>query len=352
MSMSRRGAVLFSAAVIGVVTSVVAAAGPSDAGTEKRAGTIAFLRSAPGVTGASLFAIDPDGTGFRRLTPAGTGVYGYAWSPDGSLIAYTVRGNPFSDRRDSVWLVRPDGTGRKLLVPTSALSSPDVSWSPDGKEIAVAVGSHPQQPFPTGSISVVPVAGGKQRRLRSGHVGEVAWSPLGDEIAYGDGGGTIWVIGVEGGKRRRFARDQARFGLGGPRWSPDGTRLAFTAGRYAGIAVADADGSALHLITNHAYNEYGFAWSPDSRSILYGAENGQGIYVIGTEGRGNHRVTSDAPPAGGWSALAWAPGGAAIVYDTDRTGNGDLYVIDADGRHRVQLTSSPDSDFAPSWVAR
>ena len=65
--------------------------------------------------------------------------------------------------------------------------------------------------------------------------------------------------------------------------------------RYAAIYVADADGSNLHLVTSHAYNEYGFAWSPDGRSILYGRANRQGIYVIGADGRNNHRLTRDSP---------------------------------------------------------
>jgi Tol biopolymer transport system component len=341
---------------IALLLSVLVGTGVTRADTERRTGTIAFLRSPPAGGGASLFVIRPDGTGLRRLTPAGTGVFGFAWSPDGSLIAYTVREAPFSDRRDSLWLVRPDGTGHRLLVPNAVLSSPDVSWSPDGKEIALAGGPRPKTPFPKGSIFVVSVAGGKPRRLRSGYVGEVAWSPRGGEIAYGDGGGTIWAIGVDGSKRRRLAGGQA-LGLGLPKWSPDGSRLGFAAGRYAGIAVADGGGSDLRLITDHAYNEYGFAWSPDSRSILYGKENRRGVYVIGADGRSNRRVTGDSPPQTGWGALAWSPSGGAIVYDTgavDATGTSDtdLYLIGIDGRGKVRLTSTPDVDVAPSWVAR
>jgi len=338
---------------VALMLAVLMGTGATRADTERRTGTIAFLRSPPTGSGASLFVIRPDGTRLRRLTPPGIGVFAYAWSPEGSLIAYTVREAPFTDRRDSVWLVRPDGTGRRLLVPTSTLTSPDVSWSPDGKEIALAVGPYPGPPLSKYWIAVVPVAGGETRRLRSGYAGQLAWSPRGDEIAYGDGGGAIWTIGVGGAHRRRLAGYQAfGLGLGLPSWSPDGTRLGFAAGRYAGLAVADADGSHLRLLTNHAYNEGGFAWSPDSRSILYDRANNQGIYVIGADGRGNRRVTSDSPPGSSWSALAWSPSGGSIVYATQRTGNGDLHEIGADGRHRVRLTSSPDGDIAPTWVAR
>ena len=50
-----------------------------------------------------------------------------------------------------------------------------------------------------------------------------------------------------------------------------------------------------------------------------------------------------------FGALSWAPDGHSIAYQTDRTGNGDIYVIGADGHNKVQLTRSPDIDLVPSW---
>jgi TolB protein len=47
--------------------------------------------------------------------------------------------------------------------------------------------------------------------------------------------------------------------------------------------------------------------------------------------------------------VTWAPDGRSIAYETDRTGNGDIYLIGADGHNQVQLTSSAASDTAPSW---
>ena len=73
--------------------------------------------------------------------------------------------------------------------------------------------------------------------------------------------------------------------------------------------------------------------------------------MIGADGRGDHRVTRDSPPQAGWGALAWSPDGGSIVYATGDIGNTDLYVIGLDGRGKVRLTSTPDSDIAPSWVA-
>ena len=208
-------------------------------------------------------------------------------------------------------------------------------------------------------IHVIPTDGGAPRRLPSGDVQSLDWSPRGDEIAYGDGTGRQRIIGTDGSKPRPFFREPPKHGKGMPTWSPDGTHVGFTGhvlhgginpgDWYDAIYVADADGSNLHLVTSHAYNEYGFAWSPDGRWILYGRANREGIYVIGSDGRDNHRVTRDSPRPVEFGALTWAPDGRSIAYATDRTGNGDIYVIDADGHDKVRLTNSAASDIDPSW---
>ena len=47
--------------------------------------------------------------------------------------------------------------------------------------------------------------------------------------------------------------------------------------------------------------------------------------------------------------LSVPPQADSIAYQTNRTGNGDIYVIGADGHNKVQLTRSPDIDLVPSW---
>jgi Tol biopolymer transport system component len=359
MWMSNR-TVLWAGTVIAVLLGVLAGAAATHASTERRTGTIAFLRLSNGSSGGlSLFVIKPDGSGLRRLTPAGTSVsgYGYQWAPDGTRIAYT-------DSRGSLWVVHPDGTGRKLLVKTSRFTSLGLSWSPDSKAIAVrSPGAVADLTKPIGYaswIEVVPVDGGAPRSLPSVNAGDPAWSPASNVIAYTSKGG-LWLIRSDGSKPRLVAHDDPVLGLGGPTWSPDGTKLALgtairgsrLTSRYAGIAVVDADGGDLHVITSHANNEFGFAWSPDGRSILYSRENGD-IHVMDVDGRNDHRVAS-ALPGHIVTGLAWSPDGRSIAYTagpTGNAGNSGLFVIGADGRGGVRLTSSPGGVLSPSWVAR
>lgn len=352
----------FGRAALLVAACVLMAVPAAMGGGSRRSGSIAFLRTV-GDGPSRLFAIGADGSGLRRLTPSGLDVTSYEWSPDGSRIAYL-------DKQGALRLVRSDGTGRELLAASSPLRSPwFLSWSPDGKAIAVDA-RDPNAVLPRKNaelderIYVISTGGGEPRRLPSGEAQSLDWSPRTDEIAYGSGSGLQRVIRTDGSKPQPFFRAHSKPpGLGLPTWSPDGTHIGF-AGHvlygthfggsdwYDAIYVADADGSNLHLVTSHAYNEYGFAWSPDGRSLLYGRANRKGIYIIGSDGRNNHKLTGDSPRPIEWGALTWASDGRSVAYATDRTGKGDIYVIDADGHNKVRLTNSAAGDIDPSWQPR
>ena len=46
---------------------------------------------------------------------------------------------------------------------------------------------------------------------------------------------------------------------------------------------------------------------------------------------------------------AWSPGGTKIVFASNRDGNEDIYVMNADGTNPVNLTNHPSVDGSPSW---
>ena len=349
-------AALFAATAAASPTRAGVAA--TRAGSEAYIGTVAFLRepsSASSTTSQGLYVIHPDGSGLLRVTPPALSVATYAWSPNGKQIAF------IDARRHSLWLIRPDGTGLRRLLSGFKRASIDLSWSPDGKKIAT-ITAGPFWKAQTAEceghrLYVVSIQrdGGSPTRVRGASAAcSVAWSPRGNEIAY-EGSPGIWVIHPDGSGRRQVSPN----GWGWVRWAADGTKLAFgvaimkhglVIGRYHGIGDVDANGSHRRLVTRHADNEYPAAWSPLGRRILYGRAGAAGIDTIGGDGKNDLGVTTDSPPGSAWPALAWSPDANAIVYATP-TGNGDLYIVGVDGRGKVQITSTPDSDLAPSWVA-
>jgi WD40-like Beta Propeller Repeat len=168
---------------VAVVSSLVLAGGGASAGTH--GGRIVFVR----LVGQhfELFTIRPDRTGFVRLThdnaddespgwsPNGRRLLALAdgrlvvrssegrilrrlrvlagqprWSPNGRLIAYLVTRCPdptgkTDDTCADLWVIRPDGTGRRRLAAEDAdpgaVGRP-FSWAPDGRRLVyVKVGA-------------------------------------------------------------------------------------------------------------------------------------------------------------------------------------------------------------------
>ena len=62
--------------------------------------------------------------------------------------------------------------------------------------------------------------------------------------------------------------------------------------------------------------------------------------------RGAVQITNDA---GYHTNPHWSPGGASIAYDSDHSGNADIWLIPAVGGSPTRLTTSPYQDFAPAW---
>ena len=70
------------------------------------------------------------------------------------------------------------------------------------------------------------------------------------------------------------------------------------------------------------------------------------IYVMNADGSNPQRLTDD-PAYDAWPT--WSPDGSQIAFMSDRSGNPDIYVMDADGSNVRQLTDHPANDIWPEW---
>jgi Tol biopolymer transport system component/imidazolonepropionase-like amidohydrolase len=197
-----------------------------------------------------------------------------AWSPDGTMIAFS------SDRDGAMDLwIRDVGSGRERKIASRAMSS---AWSPDGTRIAFL--------DPESQLQIVDVRSGEMRKGhdRLNEPGRPSWSPDGRAIVmsalkpystrFREGTNQVLRVSLEGQPDRWFDPvPHKSVGMRedfGPVWSPNGTQMAaIVDGHLAAFPVA-RDGSPLgpprRLSPDLANTP---SWTADSRRLLYQADD-------------------------------------------------------------------------------
>lgn len=144
-------------------------------------------------------------------------------------------------------------------------------------------------------------------------------------------GNAIRSLDADGRKQIRVR--QVRGHLWSPRYSPDGTRLAFVhdAGGRGQVFVMNEDGSGAVNLSNNPFCDRSPVWSPDgSRIALVSDRDGDwDIWVMNADGSGQRRL---AGHAGLDRAPAWSPDGSQLAWESHASGMPSIWVCDADGQ--------------------
>jgi Tol biopolymer transport system component len=283
----------------------------------------------------------------RQLTKGDGSDVAPVWSPDGGTLAFLR----VEDGNTQCIVMPTDGGAERKLAElgpaaNSAQPLPAVSWNADGKSLVVVQSGEKQLP----GLAVVALDSGldsgKLQRITNppeGSEGDStpAVSPRGSSIAFvrhtQNEGADIYLCDATGGGVRRLTFDDR--GIRGIAWTRDGQDLLYSGHRVGGWRlwrVPAYGGSPRDLVISgqQAYypaigrNRLAYTDSPTVsaiwRATLAAADAVDERPLIRSTGR-------EVNPL-------WSPDGTKIANVSDRSGSDEIFVSDADGRNRVQIT--------------
>jgi Tol biopolymer transport system component/DNA-binding winged helix-turn-helix (wHTH) protein len=302
-----------------------------------------------------------------QITSDGQQNFQPAWSPDGKLIAY------YSKKRGGIWEVPASGGTAKQLAEFGSRPA----WSPDGSLLAFqSYGLTDLSATSVGAISpstlwIVPTRGGDPRPVTQignppgGH-GAPSWSPDGSRIVFiaSDGNlSTMWTVSVKENELKHITG--SRNLVYDPIYSPDGEHIYYGGVSEPGSFLlyklrvsrssGEAVGEPVEIANTGLMRIKNLTISADGKRIAYSAPMMMGGILSIPLSPGSSEATG-APVSLTQGTNyrkglpTFSPDGRRIAYTDFRGGsNQDVWVMDADGKNPLQLTTDPAIDWAPSW---
>ncbi len=240
----------------------------------------------------------------------------------------------------------------------------DVQLSPDGSLLAYTLRHRDLKSNQSSTyIYILPLDGRSPRRLQDGESSEFSprWSPDGRYLLFtarGDAGSQLFLISPNGGQARRIT--DLSTGASSPVWSGDNNRLVYTSAVHPDCPDDDCNRITDSLYEDNPvqarlYDDLLFrhynSWSDGKRNHLFLTDTLGSVAVDLTPG------DRDVPPVAGAGRPSYAisPDGTELCFSMNPDSNvavaygNDLYTIPITGGEPVRLTTNPGNDCSPLY---
>lgn len=208
-----------------------------------------------------------------------------------------------------------------------------------------------------GTLQIVDSDGARTRTITTGKGAlSPAWSPNGESVVFtvlGNNGTQVQELDVRTGRIRRISQIRAGLNIT-PIYQPDGSGILYAQGTGNGtdLIFASLDSSPPKRITvGKGTDNTSPSYSPDGRQIAFiSGKSGQPqVYIMDADGSNIQLLTPYTPGTRSYRASPdWSPDGRAIAYE-QQNGLFQIWMIDLRDRVPKQLTSEGENED-PSWA--
>lgn len=321
---------------------------------------IAFAR---GGGDCGIYVASSKGGDARRLTQCDEkDIQGTSWSPNGEWIAYAAR--PSAEQPTRILLVSARSGERRVLTQPAPATIGDFSprFGPDGHTLAFvrSNGDYVMDVYAT-DIDVQTSAGSpaplKRLTFDGRKVYGFDWSPRGTQLVYASnrtGVFALWKVSTDGGQPMPAlgGDDDARY----PAASRTGVDVAFVHAlddlNIWRIAVTgdSAARSETPLVASTRWDESP-RYSPDGSHIAFMSTRSgpPEIWIADADGSHARPVTSFGGPLA--QHPSWSPDGKHLALDARVDGHADVYIVDVESGTTKRVTSDSSDHLRPSWSA-
>ena len=276
-------------------------------------------------------------------------------SPDGNQVAFVITtiDEQQDEYRSWIWVVDAGGNGGAMPFTRGPKRDSAPRWSPDGRWLAFLSDRDGERP----QLYLMPAGGGEARRLTDLDLGAGAavWSPDSTRLLFS---AATPFEPVPKDKEARARHQQRPREISGWPYKADGAGLLVDARAQLWLLTlneTDTDGPpTLTQLTHGDGHDRSPVWSPDGSRLAFARTRSRpggmsdydpdltDLWVVAADGSNPRQVTA---LSGGAQAAAWSPDGTHLAFvagETARDPHLRLWMVAADGGEPHCLT--PDYD--------
>jgi Tol biopolymer transport system component/DNA-binding winged helix-turn-helix (wHTH) protein len=272
------------------------------------------------------------------------------WSPEGERIAFVRR----TEAGRRLCVVAAMGGPVQTLGPVYHLLG-DLDWTPDGRRIVFSGKEQQEAPMLLMRIDLSGALTDTLTRPEQLSRGDnlPRFSPDGTTLAFvrGDRGSSrdVFVMPSEGGPPRRLTN--GFFSCGGMDWAPDGKSLIISAtlrGPYE-LWRVPLDGTEPILLAVKGHRSLQPSCAKGRGPLVFVDRTLNTDLLLGTVG-GEQEPEPVAPSTRIESSGRFSPDGSRVLFVSERSGSNELWVVNpADGSVRQLTEAAGDALRKPRW---